>query len=299
MKTAAKKLMAVAVPVINLRKRPVAGPRTRRQDPLQETQLLIGEPVRLLRTSGAWARVEALNQLTHTAQGWRPYPGWVPVKSLAPLPSAPRWNAMVKKAAASVRLEDGRRLQLSLGTGLRVIEPNGTPMLRIELSPGVQGDIRRGDVRFIGIHRGDDETRERIVKSARQFLGEPYFWGGKSSAKLGPVCGVDCSGLVSASYNAAGAYSFPRNSRDQFLRARRTSRAELKPADLVFLSAPGEPGRIVHVMLYAGGGGVVEAAGKADGVRAITLSKRFGVPFSRIESGSVFGGRTVYFGSLL
>lgn len=297
--------MAVAVPVTDLRSKPVPPPRGRalEQDPLRESQLLLGEDVRVLRTKGPWAFVEALNQHTFIpGRGWRPYPGWVQLRHLVPSAAAPRWNAMIKKAVAVVRVSDsGRRrpLRLSLGTGVRVIEPSGPDTLRVALAAGLEGDLKRGAVRFIGIHRDDGQTRERILKSARQFLGEPYRWGGKSSARLGTGCGVDCSGLVSLSYNATGAYDFPRNARDQFRRCRRIRRDALKPGDLVFLSAEGEPRRIVHVMIYKGGGKVIEASGKANGVREIALARRFGVPFGSLEDGAAVGARRVYFGTLL
>lgn len=294
--------MAVAVPVTDLRKRPVPRRVRAGQDTLQETQLLLGEDVRVLRRRGGWAQVECLNQLVHGARGWGPYPGWVRADHLVASDEAPRWNAMVKRTKARIRLhsQNGpKALTLSLGTGVRVLEPTGPRTLRVSLAAGMTGDIRRSDVRFIGIQRGDREMRERILKSARQFLGEPYVWGGKSSARLGRGCGVDCSGLVALSYNAAGAYNFPRNARDQFVRARRIRREQLRPADLVFLSAQGEPGKIVHVMMYSGGGRVVEASGRAHGVRTISLAERFGVPFAKLEDCIEIDGRTIYFATLL
>ena len=295
--------MAVSVPVTDLRKKPVPRRNLTGQDLNQESQLLLGEDVRVLRRRGPWSYVECLNQLVHEGKkGWGPYRGWVRSRDLAASDSAPRWNAMVKRTTARVRLDPAngsKSMTLTLGTGLHVIEPSGPDTLRVSLAAGMKGDIRRKDVRFIGIHRGDKEMRERILKSAKQFLGEPYVWGGKSSAKLGKGCGVDCSGLVSLSYNAAGAYNFPRNARDQYARARRIAREQLKPADLVFISAQGEPQRIVHVMMYSGGGRVVEAASKANGVRTISLAQRFGIPLSKLENGTEIDGKTIYFGTLL
>jgi cell wall-associated NlpC family hydrolase len=45
---------------------------------------------------------------------------------------------------------------------------------------------------------GIDHKESDFVTVAERFVGTPYLWGGKSS------CGVDCSGLVQLSLNAAG-----------------------------------------------------------------------------------------------
>ena len=82
-------------------------------------------------------------------------------------------------------------------------------------------------------------------------------------------------------------------------RGRRGSQKTWDLPDLMFISAQGEPERIVHVMIYAGAGRVVEASGKADGVRTISLSERFGLPFNKLETGIEIDGKSLYFGTLL
>ena len=55
-------------------------------------------------------------------------------------------------------------------------------------------------------HLGSLETMEKdFVAVAERFVGTPYLWGGKSSL------GIDCSGLIQVSLNAAGT-GCPRDS---------------------------------------------------------------------------------------
>ncbi len=75
-----------------------------------ETQALYGERVRVLRRSGAWARVVVPDQ--PTPRDRRGYPGWVRASELAR--SVPR--VVVTRRTQRVTI-GGRRLLLSYGTG--------------------------------------------------------------------------------------------------------------------------------------------------------------------------------------
>lgn len=74
-----------------------------------------------------------------------------------------------------------------------------------------------------------------------------YVWGAS-----GPN-GFDCSGLMLASYRAAGI-SLPHSSQAQSHLGRAVSKSELKPGDLVFFYHP-----VHHVGMYIGGGKFVHA----------------------------------------
>jgi cell wall-associated NlpC family hydrolase len=76
-----------------------------------------------------------------------------------------------------------------------------------------------------------DRHADDFVAVAEQFAGTPYLWGGKSSL------GIDCSGLVQVSLNAAGT-GCPRDSDMQQDSLGRTLGAseikKLQRGDLIF-----------------------------------------------------------------
>src|ERR1700738_1623071 len=96
------------------------------------------------------------------------------------------------------------------------------------------------------------------VQTATSFLGTPYKWGGNECG-----VGVDCSGLVKASYP-----NLPRTAAAQYLATNRIGAGDLSGGDLIFLQNtnpawagnPGvKPGLASHVGIYDGQGGVIVA----------------------------------------
>jgi len=112
---------------------------------------------------------------------------------------------------------------------------------------------------------GEAHIREELVRSAQDFLGVPYLWGGTSVET-----GFDCSGLTMTVYQLNG-FDLPRTSREQFSTGNPVDRSSLEKGDLVFFSRGG--GKVTHVGIYTGGGRFIHAAGRGKRIRVDSLSK--------------------------
>lgn len=100
-------------------------------------------------------------------------------------------------------------------------------------------------------------TRTAIVAYAKQFLGNPYVFGGTSLTN-----GTDCSGFTQGVF-AHFDIATGRSSRDQAAKGKQIDVAAAQPGDLLFY-ASGD--YINHVALYIGGGQVIHASNATTGI---------------------------------
>ena len=100
-------------------------------------------------------------------------------------------------------------------------------------------------------------SRSAIVAYAKQYVGNPYVYGGTSLTN-----GADCSGFVMRVYEKFGI-STGRNTRQQANNGREISVSEVQPGDLLFYGSGGE---ISHVGIYMGDGKIVHAENKNLGI---------------------------------
>ena len=105
---------------------------------------------------------------------------------------------------------------------------------------------------------GVSDVRVDLCEYAKQFVGNPYVWGGTSLTK-----GADCSGFVLSVYAKYGI-GLPHSSAAQSNMGTAITMAEAKPGDLIFYA---KGGRINHVAIYIGGGQVVHASSPSTGIR--------------------------------
>lgn len=279
------KFLAVKEKVAEFYSMPPSGQDERGK--LIESQLLANERVELLDVSGDWARARALEQtnLANDRKTLAHYEGWLPLDALAfSLPAAPT-------AVVRVKTADTGDDALSLGVKLTVIA-DGKSGARVILGDGRSELVPEKALNPLPQKAKGGELRARILDTARFFLGDKYYWGGRSA------WGIDCSGLVNLAYRAWGL-DLPRNADAQYAASKRVSRENLKPADLIFSADAARPAAINHVMLYAGGGRLIEATGDSNSVREVTFREKFGADLSRIKAGALVNGKKIFFGRIL
>jgi cell wall-associated NlpC family hydrolase len=152
------------------------------------TQALKGERVTVYDRNGegfAWGQLDRDG-----------YVGWIPDAALTKPAAPPTHKVTALRTFAfpgpSIKLPPVETL--SLGAELRVTHEHGTFA------------VTRGGWYLPRRHLGAlDAIEKDFVAVAERFAGTPYLWGGKSSL------GIDCSGLVQVSLNAAGT-GCPRDS---------------------------------------------------------------------------------------
>lgn len=108
-------------------------------------------------------------------------------------------------------------------------------------------------------------SRNAVVAYAKQFLGNPYVYGGTSLTN-----GADCSGFTMSIFSHFGI-STGRSSRDQAARGKAVAVSDVKPGDLLFY-ASGD--YINHVALYIGGGQVIHASNPTTGICVTSANYR-------------------------
>jgi cell wall-associated NlpC family hydrolase len=107
--------------------------------------------------------------------------------------------------------------------------------------------------------QGVSDVRVDLVEYAKQFLGNPYVWGGTSLTK-----GADCSGFVMSVFKKYGV-KLSHSSKAQANEGTKISTSELLPGDLIFYA--NSRGSINHVAIYIGGGQVIHASNPKTGIR--------------------------------
>lgn len=108
-------------------------------------------------------------------------------------------------------------------------------------------------------------TAEKIIATAKQYIGVPYVWGGSTPS------GFDCSGYVQYVFRLHGI-TLPRTSKEQFTVGSWVSKANLKPGDLVYFNTDGSG--VSHLGIYIGNNQFIHAS-SSKGVTITSLSNSY------------------------
>jgi probable lipoprotein NlpC len=108
-----------------------------------------------------------------------------------------------------------------------------------------------------------DNKSEKVISTARTFIGTPYKYGGTTRS------GMDCSALLIKSFGAVKV-NLPRSSEAQSKVGTPIKMSELKPGDLVFFATGNKKKEITHV-------GLVTDVKSKDNIKFIHASSSLGV----------------------
>lgn len=162
------------------------------------------------------------------------------------------------------RVQGVRLLSLYQGSLVRVIqwESEETGWAKVALADGQTGYMRNQYLREKEFSQSavwtgelpqktiEDEGkfRQDVVKTAKTYAGVQYRWGGRSTA------GIDCSGLVSASYMLNGILIYRDAKIMDGYPVHEISMEQMKMGDLLYF-----PG---HIAMYTGYGRYIHSTGK-------------------------------------
>lgn len=120
---------------------------------------------------------------------------------------------------------------------------------------------------------GVSNVRVDLCEYAKQFVGNPYVYGGTSLTK-----GADCSGFVMSVFKKFGI-KLSHSSKAQSKEGTKISYSELQPGDLIFYS---KNGSINHVAIYIGNGQVVHASSPSTGIKISKYNYRTPSKYVRV-----------------
>ncbi|MDE6989530.1 MAG: C40 family peptidase [Lachnospiraceae bacterium] len=113
--------------------------------------------------------------------------------------------------------------------------------------------------------QGVSDVRVDLVQYAKQFVGNPYVWGGTSLTN-----GADCSGFTLSIYKKYGV-SLPHHAASQAQMGTKIDYGSAQPGDLVFYA---KNGSINHVAIYIGNGQVIHASSPKTGIKISSWNYR-------------------------
>lgn len=226
------------------------------------TQVVMGTPVRVIESRGAWKRIE-------TPEG---YKGFVIDNSLKQLSTA-EMNAWQRAKRVVVTAHDQTYVYSVPDTtkkNSRVSDVVNGVVLEVQTGGGVVNgcipvyipDGRKGYISSASVMDFDkwaeqDCNKGAVLDLAYSLMGIPYLWGGTSTKTM------DCSGLTKICYLSQGII-LPRNASQQAHIGIGVDKSDIdmfETGDLLLFGNK-ETGRVNHVGLYIGKGRFIHCSGR-------------------------------------
>ena len=203
------------------------------------TQLLLGETVEIQESRGVWHRIKA------DLDG---YTGWASSNQIMGLSRQDhsdwkqhpdRLRSPYRSILARSKGKQGEFLQVPPGACLPV--------------RGNQVDWFEREYEFLYTPR--PLKREKLLDTAKGFLGVPYLWGGRTDT------GLDCSGFIQTVHLLHGI-PLDRDSPDQYRSGNSVGEelADARIGDLLYFRYPDRP--VSHIGFYLGEGLLLHASGQ-------------------------------------
>ncbi len=141
--------------------------------------------------------------------------------------------------------------------------PSKRGWIEVSLADGRRGYLPNASVQDYEAWKHSRQlTGPNVERSARQFIGVPYLWGGTSSK------GMDCSGFTKTVFRLNGL-ELNRDASQQVLNGQDIDAGpefqNLSKGDLLFFGRKaenGRPERIVHVAIYLGDRRFIHSSGR-------------------------------------
>ena len=117
------------------------------------------------------------------------------------------------------------------------------------------------------LHALPMDTNKKVEAISKQYLGDPYVWGGNT-----PETGMDCSGYTKYVFKKVGI-TIPRTAYAQSKVGEAIDKRNLKKGDLLFFLTDKKRNiPITHVGIYLGGGKFIHAASSKKGIIISSLN---------------------------